>query len=370
MNLRKMVMGLRSLVLIVELIILLNVILAVKATVVTAADLGKPGCQSLCGDVSIPYPFGTGDDCNISDHFFITCNTSFIPNKAFLETSSIEVVNISLDGQMRILANASYDCYNTSGRANYRGYWLQSGKFFINNSRNKFTAIGCDTYARVEGLLGQRYATGCLSICNNISDVTNGSCSGIGCCQTAIPKGVRSYDISVDSYENHTNVLLDNPCSYAFVAEESAYNFSNLDLRGFDLIDKKFPIILDWTIGNISCNEAKKDTKNFACKENSKCVDSENTSGSGYICKCFDGYEGNPYLSNSNGCQDIDECKTLNPCNVTFHNLLGSYNCSCPKGFAGDGWKNGTGCTRPAINNKSLLIIVLGNLHLCIISID
>ncbi|XVF37027.1 hypothetical protein REPUB_Repub19eG0110200 [Reevesia pubescens] len=355
-----MVMGLRSLVLIIELIISLNVMLTVKATVEAAADLAKPGCRSLCGDVSIPYPFGTGGDCNITDDFFITCNTSTIPNKAYLDTNStIEVVNISLDGQMRILAYASYDCYNTSGTKNYGRFWeLRSGKFFINNSRNKFTAIGCDTYARVQGYSGQRYATGCLSLCDNISDVTNGSCSGIGCCQTAIPKGVRSYDISVGSYENHTNVLLDNPCSYAFVAEESAYNFSNLDLRGFDLQNKEFPIILDWTIGNISCNEAKKDTKNFACKENSECVDSENTSDSGYIYKCSDGYEGNPYLSN--GCQDIDECETLNPCNGTCHNLLGSYNCSCLKGFAGDGWKNGTGCTRPATNNKSPLNIILG----------
>ncbi|XVF37026.1 hypothetical protein REPUB_Repub19eG0110100 [Reevesia pubescens] len=210
------------------------------------ADLAKSGCHSLCGDVSIPYPFGTGGDCNITEEFFITCSTSTIPNKAYLGTNStIEVVNISLDGQMRILAYASYDCYNTSGKADHREYWLQIGSFLINNSRNKFTAIGCDTIAIfIDIEVGQSYAAGCLSICNNIGDVTNGSCSGIGCCQTTIPKGVRSYDITVASCENHTNVLLDNPCSYAFVAEESAYNFSNLDLRGFDLKNKKFPKIL------------------------------------------------------------------------------------------------------------------------------
>ncbi|XVF37040.1 hypothetical protein REPUB_Repub19eG0111400 [Reevesia pubescens] len=361
MNLRKMVMGLRSLVLIMELIISLNVILMVKATVEAAADLAKPGCRRHCGNVSIPYPFGTGGNCNFTENFFIRCDNSSIPNRAFLANGNLEVVDISLDGQMRVLAEASYDCYNTYGKANYWRFWLRSGKFFINNSRNKFTAIGCDTYATVIGNfgVGQRYATGCLSLCNNISDVTNGSCSGIGCCQTAIPKGVRSYNITVASYENHTNVLHDNPCSYAFVAEDGFYKFNNSDLRGYDFQDKEFPVILDWTIGNKSCNEAK-DTKNFACKENSECVDSENTSDSGYICKCSDGYEGNPYLSNSNGCQDINECETLKPCNGTCDNLLGSYNCSCPKGFVGDGWKNGTGCTRPATNNKSPLNVILG----------
>ncbi|TYJ45766.1 hypothetical protein E1A91_A02G079200v1, partial [Gossypium mustelinum] len=48
--------------------------------------------------VTIPYPFGTSGDCNISENFFITCDISVTPNKAFLYTSSIEIVDISLDG--------------------------------------------------------------------------------------------------------------------------------------------------------------------------------------------------------------------------------------------------------------------------------
>ncbi|KAG8499386.1 hypothetical protein CXB51_005977 [Gossypium anomalum] len=76
-------------------------------------------------------------------------------------------------------------------------------------------------------------------------------------------------------------------------------NFSNSDLGGYDLKEKQFPVILDWTIGNLGCSVAKEDMSSFACKENSKCVQSENSSG--YICKCCDGYDGNPYLTN--GCQ-------------------------------------------------------------------
>ncbi|KAA3485021.1 wall-associated receptor kinase 5-like [Gossypium australe] len=85
------------------------------------------------------------------------------------------------------------------------------------------------------------------------------------------------------------------------------------------------------------------DTKNFACQENSNCVDSENKSG--YFCKYFKGYEGNPYLPN--GCQDINECETMSSCNGTCINLPGTFNCSCPVGYEGDGWKNGTGCSLP-----------------------
>ncbi|MBA0681765.1 hypothetical protein Goari_023544, partial [Gossypium aridum] len=351
-------MGLiRPVVLIVQLVILLNATSAAKATAAVAYQANS-SCQSRCGEVSIPYPFGTGGDCNVSKHFFITCNTSFTPSKAFLTTSSIEILDISLDGQLRILADRSYDCYNKSGATRNFRYWLQLGKFFINNTRNKFTAIGCDTYARVEGFSGQRYATGCLSLCNNINDVSNGSCSGIGCCQTSIPKGVKSYNITIESYENHADVLPENPCSYAFVAENDNYTFSTSDLRGFDFKDKLFPVTLDWTIGQKSCKEAKMDTKSFACKKNSKCIDSEHNSG--YICKCFEGYDGNPYLPN--GCQDINECETMSPCDgtATCINLNGTYDCSCPPKYEGDGKKNGTGCSLPNKDQskRSLLIDV------------
>ncbi|KAK8510589.1 hypothetical protein V6N12_055516 [Hibiscus sabdariffa] len=348
----------RSVVLL-QVLILLDVIMVAKAS---TPPIAKPGCRSRCGNVIIPYPFGTGGDCNITEEFFITCNTSFTPNKPFLTNSNIEVLNISLDGQLRILSRStSYDCYNASGYREWFYPWLQLSEFSINSDKNKFTAIGCDTYARVEGFLGQRYATGCLSLCNNITDVSDGSCSGIGCCQTSIPKGVRSYNITLESYDNHVAVLPENPCSFAFVAENDNYTFSSSDIRGFGFQDRIFPVTLDWKIGNTSCNEAKTDTTNFACEGNSDCVDSE--SNSGYFCKCFEGYEGNPYLSG--GCQDINECETMDPCNgtATCFNLPGTYNCSCPVGYGGDGRRNGTGCSLPdnrRSNRSPLIDVALG----------
>ncbi|XP_022765897.1 putative wall-associated receptor kinase-like 16 [Durio zibethinus] len=335
---------------------------AVKLTIIatSVSAQAKPDCQSNCGNINIPYPFGTGSPgCNISRSFFIRCNTTFNPPKAFLTTSNIEVLNISLDGYLRIVDSIGYDCYNSSGRSSYFDMWITLSKFPISHTRNKFTAIGCDTYAYVQGSLGHNYSTGCLTFCNEITDVINGSCSGIGCCQTAIPKGVRSYHVTFYSSFNHSYVLGFNPCSYGFVVEDGAYSFFVSDLYTKNFTDREFPIILDWTIGNQTCTEAKMDPENYACKENSYCIDPEN--GPGYLCKCLDGFQGNPYLSN--GCQDINECDTLKPCNGTCNNVPGSYSCSCPEGFEGDGWKNGTGCSPKVIPHRQsfpFLVVALG----------
>ncbi|PPR89142.1 hypothetical protein GOBAR_AA31546 [Gossypium barbadense] len=261
------------------------VMVTIMATSVAAQP--KPGCQSHCGNIGIPYPFGTRKGCNIGSDFFINCNTSFNPPKAFLSDTEIEVLNISLDdGHLRVQYDKSI-------------------------------------------------------VCNNVSDVINGSCSGIGCCQTAIPRGLQAYFFDFSSSRNHSSVLTFNPCSYVFIVEDGAYTFSTSDLSNLDFNKREYPLILDWTIGNQTCEEAKMDPKNYACKQNSACIDPE--SGPGYLCKCNHGFQGNPYLSI--GCQDINECETLKPRNEsgTCHNTLGSYNCSCPEGFEGDGQKNGTG---------------------------
>ncbi|XVF39227.1 hypothetical protein PTKIN_Ptkin01aG0018800 [Pterospermum kingtungense] len=342
-------MGLRSVVVVVMEFVLVTFM---KATMAAAA-IAKSNCKSKCGEVSIPYPFGIGDgDCNLNSNFSITCNTSFNPPKPYMH--DIEVLNISLDGWFRILMGVKYQCSNKSEKIVENRWSVGLAKFSINYTRNMFTATGCDTAAALLRSLDDpnSYETGCSSGCNNISNVINGSCSSVGCCQTSVPKGVRAYGaIELVSLKNNSLGLDDNLCGYAFIAEEGNYTFSTSDLRGYNLMDRKFPATLDWTIGYMNCSEAKKDTTNFACKENSTCVDSED---GGYWCKCINGYEGNPYL---NGCQDINECdQTVKPCVGTCHNLPGGYNCLCPKGYEGDGKINGTRCKKLKGSRNTLVL--------------
>ncbi|KAJ9146238.1 hypothetical protein P3X46_028528 [Hevea brasiliensis] len=276
----------------------LSLAAAAAVAELTPTPLAKPGCPHVCGNLSIPYPFGTRKGCFLDDNFLITCNAT--TNKPFLTDGNIEVLDISLDGQLRIFSWAAYDCYDKNGnQLSYFEPWTTLSKFTLSFSRNMFIAVGCDSYAWVRDYWGDTYATGCLSICYTNDSVVNGSCSGIGCCQTSIPKGVKNFNITVTSYNNHTRVMDFNPCSYAFVVEDGIYKFSTLDLVNFQ--KEGFPVVLDWAIGNKNCKEARKNTTAYACKENSVCLDSDNQPG--YLCNCSSGYKGNPYLAN--GCKAI-----------------------------------------------------------------
>nr|DAD29493.1 TPA_asm: hypothetical protein HUJ06_030961 [Nelumbo nucifera] len=140
-----------------------------------------------------------------------------------------------------------------------------------------------------------------------------------------------------------------NPCKYSFIAEKEWYNISKDDLSGFDFYKRNkgmVPTILDWSIEKEkSCeNVTTRNETTYACGNNSNCYRSPNNWG--YLCKCLEGYHGNPYLEH--GCHDIDECAdpNMNDCSSTgiCTNTLGSHHCSCPTGTDGDGLKTGRGC--------------------------
>ncbi|CAN6689395.1 unnamed protein product [Malus baccata var. baccata] len=197
-----------------------------------------------------------------------------------------------------------------------------------------FVAVGCDTYAFFIGYRGEeKYTTGCMSICDNLGNAIDqrDTCSGIGCCQTKVPNGLQNGTVTLGSFYNYTHVQDSHRCSYAFLVQESEFNFTSTSFRELNNATE-LPAIIDWVIGNESCDIAAKNESTFACKANSYC---HNPSSGGYICGCRPGYEGNPYLPG--GCQDIDECKAPNPCSMGYcKNTQGNYTCKCPKGYKND----------------------------------
>lgn len=280
--------------------VLLTLILLWATEAAVVNELPAKDCDEHCGNISIPYPFGIREGCYKNETFLITCNRTHNTPIAFLGKGNVRVTDIWLSGELRAYAFVAYDCHKAHKLWNKSHFepFLQSRRFPVSSTRNKFTAIGCDTIAVIKGASGAIYTTGCISLCGRMEDVVEGSCSGIGCCQTAIPKGVMDFNISVTSYYNRTEskrkALDINPCSLAFVVEEGRYNFSLRDLQYSEKRNRTFPVVLNWVIGKQNCSEAEKVPNSYACKANSHCYDSD--SGLGYLCKCNQGFQGNPYL--------------------------------------------------------------------------
>eukprot|EP00261_Vitis_vinifera_P030606 XP_019071849.1 PREDICTED: putative wall-associated receptor kinase-like 16 [Vitis vinifera] len=164
------------------LLLLAVIWMVLAAMAAPAAGQAKPGCPDSCGDVSIPYPFGTREDCYLNEEFLITCDNSTSLPKAFLTEGNINVTNISLDGELHLLSLIAHNCYNRNGtlQDNLEPYFRLS-IFSISGTLNKFVAVGCDTYALLSGYQGEDlYRTGCMSICSSKKQVQDGSCSGAG----------------------------------------------------------------------------------------------------------------------------------------------------------------------------------------------
>ncbi|CAL5046279.1 unnamed protein product [Urochloa decumbens] len=113
------------------------------------------------------------------------------------------------------------------------------------------------------------------------------------------------------------------------MVEAAAFQFRKAYLKTTEFWtrnDGRVPVVLNWVVGNETCDVASKKADSYACLSNhSNCIDSSN--GIGYLCKCNDGYDGNPYLTD--GCKDIDECVVNNPLPCPGHciNMPGNYSC-------------------------------------------
>lgn len=295
------------------LLLIVQLVLATKTSTSQPVTTSNEtlGCLESCGSISIPFPFGTSLGCYYDQTFLVTCNQTSPTStpKLFFPRSNVSILEISLDsGELRVESPIARGCYNRQGNVTNNTTvtvsMFSNSKFPISSSKNVFASVGCDTLGVVGGgARGRNYTSGCLSLCEEVNDMVNGSCSGVGCCEMSIPEDVVDFAISVGSLYGHEKVWEFDECGYAFVVENLSYNFSTADLRGLESRET-VPVVLDWAVGNLTCREAKENNNvtAFACRASkSDCVDSSN--GSGYRCICMDGFEGNPYLLH--GCQGI-----------------------------------------------------------------
>ncbi|KAM3398635.1 hypothetical protein P3S68_002151 [Capsicum galapagoense] len=82
-------------------------------SIANATTVTKPGCDSKCGSLTVPFPFGIGNGtgCSIDPSFDITCIVSFNPPKAFLSGKNIEVVDL-LDAHILVKNSVGSHCFD------------------------------------------------------------------------------------------------------------------------------------------------------------------------------------------------------------------------------------------------------------------
>lgn len=335
----------------------------------TAAPVTLPGCPDKCGQVSIPYPFGTKDGCFLPG-FQITCDDTIDPPRAFFTAnlsfgmsnkpqilaedlyylnnkenmlinqslSPVELTGVSVaEGKLQVHGPISYDCvlnktYGYHSVRQHQLYFPYRSPFLLSQTGTALMGIGSIVEAR------QDNGPSCQSYINPLSFFTpvEGECAGQGCCQAKIAPQSSYINVTIGKEQDDDA----DGCTYAMLVDRSWYNFTSKDLYGQDFLrgnPRGVPVVVDFVIDD-SCPEPGEPLpKGYVCtSNNSMCVEVPFDDGKGYFCRCMDGYEGNPYIPS--GCQDIDECQRphLYACHGICHNSVGGYECKCPTGTRGN----------------------------------
>lgn len=198
-----------------------------EPSIVHTMEPSTSRCSNV-SNISIPYPFGiAGKSSFLSQGFRISCgsgsNISAGSPALSIGDRVFGILDISLlDGFMTILASINSQQCKGNSSVN-----LEGTIFTFSDTRNKFTALGCNMVAMLLNS-SSGYSGGCASFCSANNNIVNGLCSGVACCQAPVPKGLKKLELEFSNISNKDNSTL--TCGEAFIVEQNSYMFSSNDL--------------------------------------------------------------------------------------------------------------------------------------------
>ncbi|GMY18769.1 wall-associated receptor kinase-like 10, partial [Fagus crenata] len=229
-----------------------------------------------------------------------------------------DVLEISLEGWVRVNYPISWVCtnyYRTSDRSSstdptYGGSSdnssLSSSPFVFSQSRNRFVAVGCNTFASLNSPEDGSVIGGCMSVCEKNPERTKvTSCNGIECCQTTIPSDLDALLTTIKPIDTEPPSKVG--CKHAFIVEQKWLedNFTDPnEVQNMFMV----PVVLDWGINTTEFSLVT--GKNMSSYNSSRsqtyfCGNSSTSTGklsSTFTCFCRLGFEGNPYLPQTREC--------------------------------------------------------------------
>ncbi|KAG7654470.1 Wall-associated receptor kinase, partial [Arabidopsis suecica] len=300
------------------LVLLIHGLIAASAQDLTVFS----SCQSHCGGIAIPYPFGIGKDCylNNNEWYEVICNRTSGNPLPVLKSINRELVNISLpDDSSDVFGLTRIKNPVTSlGCSNMEEISLAlnvTGSPFFLTGRNTLVAVGCNNNASMTD--DKLQIGGCESTC----DVgfgqrgRNRSCNGYRCCQAKILSDrLQQIGIKIESLDDEAY----SPLNITEPALFYDKGYGTVELGWF--IDRLHNMSVDTGV----CYSITEGTSGWSYKRSYR------------SCRCNSGYRGNPYLSS--GCTDIDECEEAkaegsNHCGKGYdcENIPGNFRCKSNK---------------------------------------
>ncbi|MCO5571533.1 hypothetical protein L7F22_025276 [Adiantum nelumboides] len=341
----------------------------------------------VCGNLSIPYPFGMSDICGLPE-YRISCKRNASYGDGYLPFLQIGTANTSELQVLEFLTNtlivnsthlkampASKDCpsIDVSGHAVLE---LLKGGPFILSQNNWFVVVGCSSQGdcTADTVKNESSTISCTTSCYN--QFVMDFCNYYACCINPIPPGSWRLDFQGRGI---SYAAFPGLCGFSTVLSPLTYTIPE-NKKGL-FAEGHYGLSLSWALQLLddgqNCSTAKQRT-DYACSDMAECIYDESIHG--YTCNCTQGYRGDGYKAGI-GCQgkflstlftlrfaltdgmsrtylvvlsawcltkktfldsDIDECKEdLDECEKPplgmCTNTVGSYICNCTEGEGGSG---------------------------------